>query len=155
VAECKNRHLLDVAHCLLFQIHVPKHFWSDVVLTACYLINQMPSLVLDGASPHSLLYYSSPPFALPLRDFGCVCYIHNLDPSYDKLDPRSTKCVFLDYSTTHKGYRCYSPVLCRYFTSVDVTFVESLSYFPVDASFRASTLKPDVTSICIACSISL
>jgi hypothetical protein len=33
-----------------------------------------------------------------------------------------------------------------YFTSADVTFVESLSYFPVDASFGASTLEPDVTS---------
>jgi hypothetical protein len=38
-------------------------------------------------------------------------------------------------------------VLCRYFTSADVTFVESLSYFPVDASFEVSTLEPNVTSV--------
>ena len=129
MAECKNRHLLDVARCLLFHMHVPKHFWSDVVLTTCYLINRMPSLFLDGASPHSLLYCSSPPFALPQKVFGCVCYVYNLGPGYDKIDHRSTKCVFLGYSTTHKGYHCYSHVFCRYFTCTDVTFVESFCIF--------------------------
>jgi hypothetical protein len=59
VAECKNCHLLDVVHCLLIHMHVPKHFWSDAVLTANYLINRMPSSILDGASPHSLLYSST------------------------------------------------------------------------------------------------
>ena len=67
--------------------------------------------------------------------FGCVCYVNDLSPGYDKLNPRSTKCVFLGYSTTQKGYRCYSPVLRRYFSSADVTFVKSLSYFSVDVSF--------------------
>ena len=124
-------------------MHVPKHFWSDAILTANYLINRMSPSVLDGASPHSLLYSSSPPFALPLKVFGCVCYVHNLGLGYDKLDPRFTKCVFLGYSTTQKGYRCSSPVLCRYFTRADVTFVESLSYFPVDAS----SLEPNVSSV--------
>jgi transposase InsO family protein len=100
VVERKNRHLLDVARYLLFHMHVPKHFWSDAVLTACYLINQMPSSVLDGASPHSLLHCSSTPFALPLKVFGCISYVHNLGLGYDKLDPHSTKCVFLGYSTT-------------------------------------------------------
>jgi transposase InsO family protein len=75
VAERKNRHLLDVARCLLSQMHVPKQFWTEVVLTACYLINRMPSSVLEGASPHSLLYPSSSPFSLPLKVFGCVCYV--------------------------------------------------------------------------------
>jgi hypothetical protein len=128
-------------------MHVPKHFWSDAVVTANYLIKQMPSSVLDGASPHSLLYSSSPPFALPLMVFVCVCYVYNLGPIYDKLDPRSTKCVFLGYSTTQKGYCCYSLVLRRYFTSADVTFVESFSYFPIDPSFEAPTLEPNVSSV--------
>ena len=142
VAERNNRHLLEVARCLLFHMHVPKQFWSDAVLTACYLINRMPSSILDGASPHSLLYPSSLPFSLPLKVFGCVCYVHNLGPSYDKLDPRATKCVFLGYSTTQKGYRCYSPVSRRYLTSIDITFVESLPYFPVATFLCDSSLEP-------------
>jgi transposase InsO family protein len=82
VAERKNRYLLDVTRCLLSHMHVPKQFWNDAALTACYLINWMTSSVLDGVSPHSLLYPSSSPFSLPLKVFGCVCYVYNLSPGF-------------------------------------------------------------------------
>jgi hypothetical protein len=65
----------------------------------------------------------------------------------DKLDPRAPKCVFLGYSTTQKGYCCYSPILQRYFTNADVTFVEFVFYFPSATSLVDSTLEPDVMSI--------
>ncbi|XP_043704538.1 uncharacterized protein LOC122654487 [Telopea speciosissima] len=51
VAECKNCHLLEVAHALLFEMNVPSHFWSEAVLIAAYLINQMPTWVLQFRSP--------------------------------------------------------------------------------------------------------
>ena len=47
VAKRKNRHLLETARTLLFQMHVPKHLWTDAVSTACFSINQMPFSVLD------------------------------------------------------------------------------------------------------------
>ena len=147
VTERKNRHLLDVACCLLIHMHVPKQFWSDAVLNTCYLINRMSSSILDGTSHHSLLYPSSSPFSLPLKVFGCVCYVHNLGPELDKFDHRATKCVFLGYSTTQKGYHCYSLVLRCYFTSADVTFIESLPYFPTTTSLGDSSLEPDVESL--------
>ena len=46
VAECKNRHLLEVARSLLFTSNIPKRFWGEAVLTATYLINRMPSRIL-------------------------------------------------------------------------------------------------------------
>ena len=49
VAERKNRHILEVARTMMIHGHVPHCFWADAVLTACYLINRMPSSVLDGA----------------------------------------------------------------------------------------------------------
>lgn len=61
VAECKFRPLLDISWDFLFHMNVPKQFWSDV-LTACHLINQMPSAILDGASSLSNLFMSSPAF---------------------------------------------------------------------------------------------
>ena len=51
VAERKNRHLLDVARCILLHRHVPKSYWSYALLAACYLINRLPSSVLKGAVP--------------------------------------------------------------------------------------------------------
>ncbi|XP_043725671.1 uncharacterized protein LOC122672240 [Telopea speciosissima] len=43
VAERKNRHLLEVTRALLFSGQLPKSYWSDAVLTSCYLINRLPS----------------------------------------------------------------------------------------------------------------
>ena len=47
VAERKNKHLLQTARALLFQMQVLKHFWVNVVSTACFFINRMPSSVLN------------------------------------------------------------------------------------------------------------
>ncbi|XP_070026187.1 protein MTL1-like [Nicotiana sylvestris] len=47
----------------------------------------------------------------------------------DKLAPRALKCIFLGYSRTQKGYRCYSPNFQRYLMPGDVTFFEIQSYF--------------------------
>ena len=47
VIERKNRHLLKIARALMFQMHVPKHFWADTVSTTCFLINRIPSSVLN------------------------------------------------------------------------------------------------------------
>ena len=57
IAERKNRHLLDTARCLLLHMNVPNMFWSDAVLTSCYLINRMPLSTLDRKSP--FFYYVS------------------------------------------------------------------------------------------------
>ena len=47
VVERKNRHLLETVEALLFQMHVLKHFWANAISIACFLINRMPSSVLD------------------------------------------------------------------------------------------------------------
>ena len=56
VSERKNRHLLEMTRILLFQNHVPKIFWSDTVLTSTYLINRLPSSVLNFKSPFEIIF---------------------------------------------------------------------------------------------------
>uniref|UniRef100_A0A2N9EUP8 Integrase catalytic domain-containing protein n=1 Tax=Fagus sylvatica TaxID=28930 RepID=A0A2N9EUP8_FAGSY len=46
IAERKNGPILAIARALMLQMHIPKLFWADAVLTATYLLNRMPSRVL-------------------------------------------------------------------------------------------------------------
>uniref|UniRef100_A0A2N9FA47 Integrase catalytic domain-containing protein n=1 Tax=Fagus sylvatica TaxID=28930 RepID=A0A2N9FA47_FAGSY len=132
VAERKNRHLLEVARSLMFAMSVPKSFWGDAVRTAAYLINRMPSKVLQFQTPlQSLSKTHALPTLLqiPPKVFGCVCYVHIHKQHRSKLDPRAQKCIFLGYSTTQKGYKCYHPPSTKILVSMDVTFLEDQAYF--------------------------
>lgn len=102
VEERKHRHLLDVAHSWMFNMHVPKHFWVDAMLTTCSFINHMPSVVLRNQSHFSQLYPDRFPFPLPLRVFGRVAFVHVLDPGLDKLSPRAHKCLLGLFSYTER-----------------------------------------------------
>ena len=129
VVERKNRHLVETTCTLLLHHTVPQHFWGNAILTACYLINHMPSSVLGDQVPHSLLFPNQPLFCLPSHVFECTCFVHILTPGQDKLSAKATRCIFLGYSRLQRGYHCYSPDTHRYFVSVDVTFFEHSSLF--------------------------
>ena len=131
MAECKNHHLVEIARALLLYHKVPQRFWGDATLAACYLINRTPSSVLHDKIPLSIIFPNQPLFCLPPRVFGCICFVHNLTPGQDKLSAKATKCVFLGYSRLQRGYRCYSPDTYRYFVSIDVSFSENSSMFPI------------------------
>lgn len=118
-------------------MHVPKHFWTDAVMIAVFLINRMPARVIDYQTPLRMLsQFHSIPSALNIcpKVFGCVCYIHVHSHQRDKLDPRALKCVFLGYSNSQKGYKCYHPPSGKYYVTTDVQFCERESYFFGDAS---------------------
>ena len=55
VAERKNRHILETARALLIGSNTPGHHWDDAVASAVYLMNRMPSKVLDFDTPLQLL----------------------------------------------------------------------------------------------------
>ncbi|RDX88400.1 hypothetical protein CR513_30014, partial [Mucuna pruriens] len=126
----KTRHLLEVARALLFQMSVPNVYWGEVVLTVTYLINRLPTRVLNGIK-HMLSFFPSSPLmlSLPSRVFGCVAFVHSDNPHHGKLDPRAVKCVFIGYPSNKKGFKCYHPPSRRFFVSMGVTFHETQSYF--------------------------
>ncbi|KAK8951426.1 hypothetical protein KSP39_PZI003901 [Platanthera zijinensis] len=130
VTEQKNRHLVDVAHCLLAMMHLPKSYWV-IVLIAAHLINRLPSRVIGYATSLARLSTMTVIYAsyMPPYVFRCVCFVHLHSPHRDKLDYRAYRCVFLGYSSTTKGYRCYHPPSRHMFCSMDVIFREGVSYF--------------------------
>ena len=80
VAERKNRYLLETVRALLFQMHVPKHFWADAVSIACFLINQMLSSVLNWDTPYHILFLNKPLFPIEPQIFGCTCFVRDVRP---------------------------------------------------------------------------
>jgi hypothetical protein len=130
VAERKNRHLLEVARSLMFQMNVPKFLWGEAVKTVAYLINRMPSRVLNYKTPLGMLTGNNH-FIVPPKIFGCTCFVHDHMNSVGKLDPRAIKCIFVGYSPTQKGYRCWSPTEKKFFVSMDVTFHETEPFYPL------------------------
>jgi len=140
IAERKNRHLVETARTLLLHANVPVRHWGEEILTACFLINRIPSSSINNKVPHSILFLKEPLFHIHPRVFGSTCFVHDLSPGLDKLSPRAIKCVFLGYSSLQKGHRCYSLVNNRYYVSADVTFFEEKPYF-LPSSVESNTTQ--------------
>jgi hypothetical protein len=95
----------NVIRTLLIQTSLPECYWAERLHTATYLLNRLPTTVIQVACPHLALFGSAPSYK-HLRVFGCTCYPNTTATAPHKLSPHSTWCVFLSYSTDHKGYRC-------------------------------------------------
>ncbi|KAI4338329.1 hypothetical protein L6164_016669 [Bauhinia variegata] len=122
-AERKHRHILDTVRTLLISATCPEKFWREATLTAVYIINRVPTQVLNNLSPFERLFGKVPDYSI-FKPFGCVCFVLLHPHEHTKLEPRSRLCCFLGYGTEHKGYRCWDPILNRLSISRHVTFLE-------------------------------
>uniref|UniRef100_A0A803P8J1 Integrase catalytic domain-containing protein n=1 Tax=Cannabis sativa TaxID=3483 RepID=A0A803P8J1_CANSA len=134
VVERKHRHVVETGLTLLAHAFLPLTFWDEAFRTATFLINRMPTAVIQHITPLQKLFHSPLDYSL-LKIFGCLCY-PNLRPyNKNKMQYRSTPCVFLGYSMSHKGYKCMSKDK-RIYISRDVIFNEF--QFPYAESHKRS-----------------
>ena len=149
MAERKNRHLVETTSTLLIHGGVPQCFWSESILSACYLINRMSPSVLENKISHSILFPHESLHPLPPKVFESTCFVHNFSPGLDKLSVRSHKCVFLGFTRSQKRYKCFSPSLNRYFISANVIFTESSFYFKsLSSPITSSSSQIHIPIVC-------
>ena len=95
---------------------------------ATYLIIRTPTKVFNDMSPFEVLNKTKSSLD-HLRVFGCLCFVLIPGEQRNKLDAKSSKAMFIGYSPTHKGYKCYDPESRRVLVSRDVKFLESKGYY--------------------------
>ena len=123
-AERIIRSINNITRSLLFQASCSPSFWVEALHTATYLLNRFPAKTLSHSTPYFALYGVQPTYD-HLRVFGSKCYPNLSATAPHKLSPRSTLCIFLGYSSDHKGYRCLDPLSNRVIISRHVTFDET------------------------------
>jgi Reverse transcriptase (RNA-dependent DNA polymerase) len=67
-----------------------------------------------------------------------------------KLEPCAQKCVFLGFDTHKKGYKCYNPTTRKFFTTMDVTFLEDEYFFqkPINPILGENRVELDWSNLC-------
>nr|KYP55171.1 Retrovirus-related Pol polyprotein from transposon TNT 1-94 [Cajanus cajan] len=91
---------------------------------ATYLLNILPHKLLNYQSPFRILYQKDPSYS-HLRVFGCLCYPLIPSTTINKLQPRSSSCVFLGYPPNHCGYKCFDLSSQKIIISHHVIFDET------------------------------
>jgi hypothetical protein len=90
----------------------------------------MNRLTTKAISPYVALHGVTPSYE-HLHMFGCACYPNLFAKAAHKLEPQSTRCVFLRYSTDHKGYRCLDP------TTNNIVVSRHFVFYEIDVPFSA------------------
>lgn len=123
--------MLEVARALRFQASLLIDFWGECVQTAAYIINKLPTSVLENKTPYEILYGKKPTY-WHFRTFGCLAYAHDKIGKTDKFRERGRACIFLHYPMGLKGYNNNDLKTLKIHTTRDVTFVENVFPFGND-----------------------
>lgn len=103
VAERMNRTLMEAARTMLIDSGLPKSFWAEAILNACYTMNRIYK-AKRSESPYETMFKKKPKY-LELNEFGRDAYVMIPDEKRRKLDDKAVKMKFVGYDEQSKGYR--------------------------------------------------
>ena len=138
LTERRHRHTFETAITLLHKASLPPQFWSFACYHTVYLINRLQTSHLDNQSPFQRLLKKSPDYN-SLRIFGCLSYAWLKPYAKNKLESKSTPCVYLGFSLSHHCHQCFDPISAKVYLSRDVRFVEDV--FPFKTLFSNIAIK--------------
>ena len=104
-AERSWRTLFEMGRALLLEAGLPKNLWTYAVMTATHIRNRCYSQRIQN-TPYGLITGTKPDVA-KMQVFGSICYPVVHKPK--KLDPRTTKGIFVGYDRESPSYLIYDP----------------------------------------------
>jgi histone deacetylase 1/2 len=137
-----HRHIVETGLTFLGQCSAPFWFWNYAFKSSIYLINRIPTPVLQNKSLFECLFHCTPNYNF-LRIFGCLFSIFASIHAH-KLDFCYSPCVFLGYNSSHLGYRCLDLASHHIYVSRHVRFCENIFPF-VNSDTFTSTLPTAYT----------
>ena len=82
---------------------LPLSFWGYALEKAAFTLNRVPSKSVE-MTPYELWFGKKPKLSF-LKVWGCDAYVKKFQPH--KLEPKSEKCVFIEYPKEIVGYTFY------------------------------------------------
>ncbi|XP_071687092.1 uncharacterized protein [Rutidosis leptorrhynchoides] len=104
-AERKIRTLIESVIAILLNSGAASHWWGEVLLTVCYVLNRVPKYK-SKTSPYEILKNRNPNLSY-FRTWGCLAYVRIPDPKCVKLASRAYECVFVGYTINSKAYKFF------------------------------------------------
>lgn len=139
VAERRNRTLLNMVRCLLFEKNMPKWFWAEAANWACHILNRCATSTLIDMVPEEV-WSGIKPNINHFKIFESIGFVHIPSQLRSKLEERSHKCIFLGISFESKAYRMYDPIQGKIIVSKDVVFSEMEEWVWSEKEFGSTTL---------------
>ncbi|PON60646.1 LOW QUALITY PROTEIN: hypothetical protein TorRG33x02_284510 [Trema orientale] len=109
---------MEMTRCMLHEKELPKKLWAEAANTAVFLLNRLPTRILQ--KKNSIAWFEYKPNLLNLKIFGCLCFSYVPQVKRDKLDKKAEPGVFIGYSNSSKAYRIFQPQNGKILVSRDV-----------------------------------
>ena len=124
VSERKNRTIMEMTRCLMFEKNLPREYWAEAAHTAVFLLNRLPTKAVIRKTPYEV-WYGFKPSLKNLKVFGSLCFVYVPRAKRDKLDKKAEAGIFVGYSLISKAYRIFQPNTRKMLISRDVHFMEN------------------------------
>ncbi len=140
-AEGLNSILLNQVRSMLIESKLSFKFWAEAINTACYIRNRLV-IKNQKKSPYEMLFKIKPSFR-HFHIFGCFCYNNNDNIlKSQKLHPRASLCIFLNYNNPISGYRLFELNTGKIINARNVIFLDDKNISNVnDENIKAKYLN--------------
>ena len=97
-----------MARTMLCEENLLRYFWTEVVNTACYILNHVSTKPIIKKTSYEI-WNERKPNIYCFHVFGCKCFVlNNEKDNLEKFDAKSDEAIFLGYSTNSKAYRVFN-----------------------------------------------